>query len=63
MSLCSDKICSDKAALDQWYPLDTESEIPFGTSANRLLGTDLSVMRGHDGALAVKAEGRDEPLP
>lgn len=55
--------CSDKAALDQWYPLDTEKEIPFGASPNRLLGTDLRVTRDNDGTLTVKAEGRDAPLP
>jgi len=55
--------CLDKAALDQWYALETETEIPFGTSVNRLLGTDLSVTRARDGTLIVKAEGRAEPLP
>jgi phenylpropionate dioxygenase-like ring-hydroxylating dioxygenase large terminal subunit len=55
--------CSDKAALDQWYALETEKEIPFGTSANRLLGTSLTVTRSSDGTVIVKAEGREEPLP
>jgi phenylpropionate dioxygenase-like ring-hydroxylating dioxygenase large terminal subunit len=57
------KTCSDQAALDQWYPLDTEAEIPYGTSANRLLGTDLVVRRERDGTIEVVAEGRGEPLP
>ncbi|MCM2398287.1 aromatic ring-hydroxylating dioxygenase subunit alpha [Rhizobium sp. S95] len=54
---------TDKASIDQWYPIDTEKEIPFGTSANRLLGTDLTVTRTKDGEITVKAEGRDEALP
>ncbi|WP_437353733.1 aromatic ring-hydroxylating dioxygenase subunit alpha [Neorhizobium petrolearium] len=55
--------CSDKAALDEWYALDTEELIPFGTSPNRLLGTDLTVKRGKDGAITVAADGREAPLP
>ena len=55
--------CSDKAALDQWYPLDTESEIPFGVSGNRLLGTELTVRREEDGTIAIIAEDREAPLP
>ncbi|ATN35671.1 (2Fe-2S)-binding protein [Rhizobium sp. ACO-34A] len=54
---------TDRASIDQWYPIDTEKEIPFGTSANRLLGTDLTVTRTEDGEITVKAEGRDEALP
>lgn len=54
---------TDRASIDQWYPIDTEKEIPFGTSANRLLGTDLTVTRTKDGEITVKAEGRDEALP
>ena len=55
--------CSDKAALDQWHPLDTEAQIPFGSSTNRLLGTDLTVRRDSDGTIEVHAEGRATPLP
>ncbi len=54
---------TDRASIDQWYPIDTEKEIPFGTSANRLLGTDLTVTRAADGEITVKAEGREEVLP
>ncbi|WP_414899461.1 aromatic ring-hydroxylating dioxygenase subunit alpha [Rhizobium cremeum] len=54
---------TDRASIDQWYPIDTEKEIPFGTSANRLLGTDLTVTRAADGEITVKAEGREEALP
>ncbi len=55
--------CYDKAALDQWYPLATEADLPRGTTATRLLGTDLAVTRADDGTLTVMAEGRDDPLP
>ncbi len=54
---------TDRASIDQWYPIDTEKEIPFGTLANRLLGTDLTVTRAADGEITVKAEGREEALP
>ncbi|WFR97966.1 aromatic ring-hydroxylating oxygenase subunit alpha [Rhizobium tumorigenes] len=53
--------CSDQAALNQWYPLDTETEIPFGTSSSRLLGSDLVVTREAEGLIAVTAE--DGALP
>ena len=53
----------DKASLDQWYVLDTEAVIPVGSSRNRLLGTDLTVVKQADGAIQVFAEGRAEPLP
>ncbi|KQV12309.1 (2Fe-2S)-binding protein [Rhizobium sp. Root1203] len=55
--------CSDKAALDQWYPLGTETEIAFGHSATRLLGFDLSLTSATNGTISVTAEGRSEPLP
>lgn len=55
--------CTDQVALDQWHPLDTEAEIAFGRSKNRLLGTDLTVRREKDGTIEVLAEGRGEPLP
>ncbi|MCL6707688.1 aromatic ring-hydroxylating dioxygenase subunit alpha [Pseudomonas sp. R2.Fl] len=54
---------TDKASLDQWYPIDTETLIPFGRSTNRLLGYDLTVVRTEDGAITVTAEGSDAPLP
>ena len=55
--------CLDQAALDQWYALDTETEIPFGISSNRLLGEDLLVTRDADGSITVAAEGQASPLP
>ncbi len=55
--------CSDKAALDQWYPLGTETEIAFGHTATRLLGFDLSLNSATNGTITVMAEGRSEPLP
>jgi phenylpropionate dioxygenase-like ring-hydroxylating dioxygenase large terminal subunit len=54
---------TDRASLDQWYPIETETEIPYGTSANRLLGTDLVVTRTEDGEVTVLAEGQSLPLP
>lgn len=54
--------CSDKAALDQWYPLGTETEIAYGHSTTRLLGTDLDIERSKDGSIVVTADGRAEPL-
>ena len=56
-------IAKDKASLDQWYPIDTEADIPYGTSTNRLLGADLVVTRARDGEVVVLAEGRGTPLP
>lgn len=54
---------TDRASLDQWYPIETEAAIPYGTSPNRLLGNDLQVTREKDGGIIVIAEGRDQPLP
>ncbi|MBW8638889.1 aromatic ring-hydroxylating dioxygenase subunit alpha [Hoeflea sp. WL0058] len=53
---------AEKAALDQWYVIDTEADIPYGASTNRLLGVDLQVTRSKDGEVVVKAAGREEPL-
>ncbi|UJW74796.1 aromatic ring-hydroxylating oxygenase subunit alpha [Rhizobium sp. SL42] len=52
----------DRASLDQWYVIDTEAVIPVGRSSNRLLGTDLTVVKEETGAIAVFAEGRAEAL-
>ncbi len=54
---------TDRASLNQWYVIETEAAIPVGTSANRLLGVDLAVTRTAGGAITVRADGRDEPLP
>jgi phenylpropionate dioxygenase-like ring-hydroxylating dioxygenase large terminal subunit len=54
---------TDRACLDQWYVIDTEAEIPYGTFANRLLGTDLTVTRTPRGEVTVLAEHRADPLP
>ncbi|MBR0557987.1 aromatic ring-hydroxylating dioxygenase subunit alpha [Ciceribacter sp. L1K23] len=54
---------TDRASLDQWYPIDTETLIPFGRSTNRLLGYELTVVRAPDGKITVTAEGIDGPLP
>ncbi|ACM38544.1 MULTISPECIES: aromatic ring-hydroxylating oxygenase subunit alpha [Rhizobium/Agrobacterium group] len=52
----------DKTSLDQWYPIDTEALIPYGTSANRLLGIDLAVIRTQDGDVTVKAQENNLPI-
>ncbi|MCD2172457.1 aromatic ring-hydroxylating oxygenase subunit alpha [Rhizobium sp. C4] len=54
---------SDKASIDQWYVIDTEAQIPFGTSSNRLLGFDLKVVRSKTDGVTVYCAGRDEALP
>ncbi|SOC82194.1 hypothetical protein SAMN05421890_0584 [Ensifer adhaerens] len=54
---------SDKASIDQWYVIDTEAQIPFGTSSNRLLGFDLKVMRSEADGVTVYCVGRVNPLP
>ena len=53
----------DKASIDQWYVIDTEAQIPYGRSANQLLGYKLDVERTHDGQVRVYCEGRAEALP
>ncbi|MBP2551139.1 phenylpropionate dioxygenase-like ring-hydroxylating dioxygenase large terminal subunit [Neorhizobium galegae] len=53
----------DRASLDQWYPIETEADIPYGRTTNRLLGTDLLVIRADDGTVTVLAEGQGLPLP
>ncbi|MFS2150061.1 aromatic ring-hydroxylating oxygenase subunit alpha [Rhizobium sp. Rhizsp42] len=55
--------CSDKAALDQWYPLGTKKEIALGRTNTRLLGTALTIDRAVDGSLVVMADDSDRPLP
>ena len=54
---------NDKASIDQWYVIDTETQIPFGVSSNRLLGYDLKVTRSLAEGVVVQCAGRDEPLP
>lgn len=52
----------DKTSLDQWYPIETEACLAYGTTPNRLLGTDLAVTRKSDGEVTVMAEGRILPI-
>jgi phenylpropionate dioxygenase-like ring-hydroxylating dioxygenase large terminal subunit len=54
---------ADKAALDQWYCIEQLQEIVVGRSANRLLGTDLAVVRNADGDITVTIAGLEKPLP
>jgi len=46
---------AEKAALDQWYCIDSLADIPQGRSANRLLGQDLVVIRDAGG---IRVEGQ-----
>ncbi|OLP60254.1 (2Fe-2S)-binding protein [Xaviernesmea oryzae] len=55
--------CKDQAALDQWYPLATESVLARGRTPSRLLGTDLAIDKADDGALTVTIAGSAVPLP
>jgi phenylpropionate dioxygenase-like ring-hydroxylating dioxygenase large terminal subunit len=54
---------TDKAALDQWYCIEQLQEIAVGRSANRLLGTDLAVVRTGDDDITVTIAGLETPLP
>ena len=53
---------TDKASLDHWYVIDTETLIPVGRSTNRLLGYELEVMRSDEGEITVMSEGRTLPI-
>lgn len=50
----------EKAALDQWYCIDSLDDIPQGTSANRLLGMPLTVTREGE-AISVADSARQLP--
>ncbi|WP_050935065.1 aromatic ring-hydroxylating oxygenase subunit alpha [Gluconacetobacter diazotrophicus] len=50
----------DRAVLDAWYAIGFLDAPPPRTT---LLGTALAIHRGADGAIQVRAEGRDAPLP
>jgi phenylpropionate dioxygenase-like ring-hydroxylating dioxygenase large terminal subunit len=54
---------ANKAALDQWYCIEQLQEISLGRSANRLLGTDLAIVRDGDGDITVTTAGLEKPLP
>jgi phenylpropionate dioxygenase-like ring-hydroxylating dioxygenase large terminal subunit len=54
---------AEKAALDQWYCIEALQDIAVGHAPNRLLGTDLTVMRDAGGALSVTVKGSAAPLP
>jgi phenylpropionate dioxygenase-like ring-hydroxylating dioxygenase large terminal subunit len=57
------RTAAEKAALDQWYCIEALADIAIGTAANRLLGTDLSVLRDADGNITVMMTGQESPLP
>jgi phenylpropionate dioxygenase-like ring-hydroxylating dioxygenase large terminal subunit len=54
---------ADKAALDQWYCIEALKDIPTGRAVNRLLGTDLVIVRDTDGNISVTISGQEAPLP
>ncbi len=54
---------AEKAALDQWYCMGALEDIPVGRSENRLLGTDLVVVRGSDDGIAVGIAESETALP
>ena len=54
---------ADKAALDQWYCIEQLQEITVGRTTNRLLGTDLAVVRTADDDITVTIAGLENPLP
>ena len=54
---------ADQAALDQWYCIEQLQEIAVGRTTNRLLGTDLAVVRTGDDDITVTIAGLETPLP
>ncbi|HSZ96739.1 MAG TPA: aromatic ring-hydroxylating dioxygenase subunit alpha [Bradyrhizobium sp.] len=54
---------ANKAALDQWYCIEQLQEIPIGRTTNRLLGTDLAVIRTGDDDITVTIAGSKATLP
>jgi phenylpropionate dioxygenase-like ring-hydroxylating dioxygenase large terminal subunit len=54
---------AEKAALDQWYCIEALQDIAVGRAANRLLGTDLAIVRHADGDVTVTIAGSETPLP
>jgi phenylpropionate dioxygenase-like ring-hydroxylating dioxygenase large terminal subunit len=58
---------SDPVALDQWYAIETRSEMTAAPKRTRLLGQDIAVRRGPDGDPSVHeigpGGGWGEPLP
>ena len=54
---------ADIAALDQWYCIEQLQEIAVGRTTNRLLGTDLAVVRTGDDDITVTIAGLERPVP
>ena len=54
---------AEKATLDQWYCIEELQDIAVGRTTNRLLGTDLSIVRHDDGDITVTIAGSAPPLP
>jgi phenylpropionate dioxygenase-like ring-hydroxylating dioxygenase large terminal subunit len=53
----------DQAALDQWYCIEQLQEVAVGRTTNRLLGTDLAVVRTGDDDITVTIAGSEALLP
>ena len=54
---------TDQAALDQWYCIEQLQEVAVGRATNRLLGTDLAVVRTGDDDITVTIAGSEALLP
>ena len=54
---------AEKAALDQWYCIESLQDIAASIIASRLLGIDLRISRDAAGVISVTAAGRDDTLP
>jgi phenylpropionate dioxygenase-like ring-hydroxylating dioxygenase large terminal subunit len=54
---------AEKASRDQWYCIEALQEIAVGRAANRLLGTDLVIVRNTNGDITVTIAGLETPLP
>ena len=44
---------AERASLDQWYCIEALKDIAVGRAANRLLGTDLAIVRNADGDITA----------
>ena len=54
---------AEKTAFDQWYCIEALQDVAIGRTANRLLGTDLVIVRSEDNTITVTIAGTDTPLP
>jgi phenylpropionate dioxygenase-like ring-hydroxylating dioxygenase large terminal subunit len=54
---------AEKVSRDQWYCIEALQDIAVGRAANRLLGTDLAIVRNTNGDITVTIAGLETPLP